>query len=115
MTNSPGQEVPSSSSSSWLSLPSLTSDSYCDYHGNGGDSITFRLGLSHDNHVLFEPSNFSLVRGTITGLVVSRSAAAAAVVLPVICFSGGASGEGGRSSAITSSRLQPLRGMRRLL
>lgn len=47
-------------------LPRWTSDSSCNYNGS---SLNFRLGLAHDNCVLFETSEFSLIHGKITGLV----------------------------------------------
>jgi len=47
-------------------LATWTSDSRCVYHGN---SLNFRLGLVHDGCLLFEPTDFSLVRRHITGLV----------------------------------------------
>lgn len=52
-------------------LPIWTSDSNCTYHGV---SLNFHLGLSHDSCVLFEPSDFSLVRGHVTGLVGTNGA-----------------------------------------
>ena len=47
-------------------LPTWTSDSCCNYHVQ---SISFHLGLTHDRFLLFEPGDFSLVRGSITGLI----------------------------------------------
>ena len=51
--------------------PSYTSDSHCSYNKQ---SLNFTLGLAHDNCVLFETSNFSLVRGQVTGLVGTNGA-----------------------------------------
>ena len=53
-------------SSDSLTLPAWTSDSSCSYHG---DSLHCRLGLAHDANTLFEPTDFSLIRGAVTGLV----------------------------------------------
>ena len=55
-----------SSSSSSSQLPTLTSDSTCSYHGH---SINLHVGLTHDSCLLFDPSDVSLVRESITGLV----------------------------------------------
>jgi len=47
-------------------LPTISSDSSASYQGH---AIHFRLGLAHDQCLLFEPCDFSLVRGKITGIV----------------------------------------------
>ncbi|CAJ1945150.1 unnamed protein product [Cylindrotheca closterium] len=52
-------------------LPTLTSDSTCTYHGH---SINLHVGLTHDSCLLFDPSDVSLVRKTITGLVGTNGA-----------------------------------------
>ncbi|KAL7463550.1 hypothetical protein ACHAXS_003907 [Conticribra weissflogii] len=47
-------------------LPTISSDSSASYQGH---AIHFRLGLAHEQCSLFEPCDFSLVRGKITGIV----------------------------------------------
>lgn len=47
-------------------LADWTTDSVCNYHG---ESLKFRLALSHPGCVLFESSEFALLRGRVTGLV----------------------------------------------
>jgi ABC-type branched-subunit amino acid transport system ATPase component len=63
--------TPTTTTTSLAILPSWTSDSCSSYHG---DCLRFRVGLSHDNFTLIESSDFSLLRGTITGLVGTNGA-----------------------------------------
>lgn len=60
-----------SSFSQQQQLPTLTSDSICSYHGH---SINLHVGLTHDSCLLFDPSDVSLVRESITGLVGTNGA-----------------------------------------
>jgi len=62
-------EPPSRASPS--DLPTYTSDTSCSYHGH---SINLHIGLTHDSCLLFEPSDVSLVRQAITGLVGTNGA-----------------------------------------